>query len=80
VYGPPRGCLADATVLALQQRLRRWAPTSASRRVLHDFILERQGPIVVGSPCSGHGFKFTPLVGRILADPATEVGRRGGCG
>jgi sarcosine oxidase len=37
----------------------------------HDFVLERVGPIVVGSPCSGHGFKFTPLVGRILADLAT---------
>jgi sarcosine oxidase len=35
-----------------------------------DFVLDRAGPIVVGSPCSGHGFKFTPLVGRILADLA----------
>lgn len=33
-----------------------------------DFVLERQGPIVVGSPCSGHGFKFAPLVGQRLAD------------
>ena len=36
------------------------------------FVLERHGPIVVGSPCSGHGFKFTPLIGRMLADRATE--------
>lgn len=35
-----------------------------------DFVLDRCGPIVVGSPCSGHGFKFTPVVGRILADLA----------
>ncbi|MGH2747009.1 MAG: FAD-dependent oxidoreductase [Actinomycetota bacterium] len=35
------------------------------------FILERHGPIVVGSPCSGHGFKFAPLIGRRLADLAT---------
>lgn len=34
------------------------------------FILERHGPIVVGSPCSGHGFKFAPLIGRRLADLA----------
>jgi sarcosine oxidase len=33
--------------------------------------LDRRGSIVIGSPCSGHGFKFTPLVGRILADLAT---------
>jgi sarcosine oxidase len=40
-----------------------------------DFVLDRRGPIVIGSPCSGHGFKFTPLVGRILADLA--VGKPG---
>ena len=34
------------------------------------FILERHGPIVVGSPCSGHGFKFAPLIGERLANLA----------
>jgi sarcosine oxidase len=37
------------------------------------FVLERQGRVVVGSPCSGHGFKFAPLVGRELAGLALEV-------
>jgi sarcosine oxidase len=32
------------------------------------FLVDRRGPIVVGSACSGHGFKFVPLVGRVLAD------------
>lgn len=36
-----------------------------------DFVLDRRGPVVVASPCSGHGFKFVPLVGRIVADLAT---------
>src|SRR6266542_4238524 len=36
-----------------------------------DFVLDRRGPVVIGSPCSGHGFKFAPLIGRILADLAT---------
>lgn len=36
-----------------------------------DFVLDRRGSLVIGSPCSGHGFKFTPLIGRILADLAT---------
>jgi len=36
-----------------------------------DFVLDRRGPVVIGSPCSGHGFKFAPLLGRILADLAT---------
>ncbi|HEV7934549.1 MAG TPA: N-methyl-L-tryptophan oxidase [Actinomadura sp.] len=35
-----------------------------------DFILDRHGPIVVCSPCSGHGAKFAPLIGEIAADLA----------
>ena len=34
------------------------------------FILERRGSVVIGSPCSGHGFKFAPLIGERLADLA----------
>jgi monomeric sarcosine oxidase len=33
-----------------------------------DFILDRQGPIVVCSPCSGHGAKFAPLIGELVTD------------
>ncbi|MGH2724410.1 MAG: FAD-dependent oxidoreductase [Actinomycetota bacterium] len=36
-----------------------------------EFIVERRGPFVIGSPCSGHGFKFAPLIGRRLAGLAT---------
>ena len=35
------------------------------------FVLERRGRLVVGSACSGHGFKFTPMIGQRLADLAT---------
>ncbi|TMR25119.1 N-methyl-L-tryptophan oxidase [Nonomuraea turkmeniaca] len=35
-----------------------------------DFILDRVGPVVVVSPCSGHGAKFAPLIGRMAADLA----------
>jgi sarcosine oxidase len=34
------------------------------------FVLERRGGIVVGSACSGHGFKFAPAIGERLADLA----------
>jgi sarcosine oxidase len=34
------------------------------------FVLERHGRIVVGSACSGHGFKFAPVVGERLAELA----------
>jgi sarcosine oxidase len=37
------------------------------------FILERRGRIVVGSPCSGHGFKFAPAIGERLAALAAEA-------
>jgi sarcosine oxidase len=36
-----------------------------------DFVIERIGPVVIGSPCAGHGFKFAPLIGDVLADLAT---------
>ncbi len=40
-----------------------------------DFILDRHPAhpqIVIGSACSGHGFKFGVVIGRILADLATH--------
>jgi monomeric sarcosine oxidase len=33
-----------------------------------DFVIDRRGPIVVCSPCSGHGAKFAPLIGELAAD------------
>jgi sarcosine oxidase len=36
------------------------------------FILERRGNVVIGSPCSGHAFKFAPLIGERIADLATS--------
>ena len=39
-----------------------------------DFIIDRlpgAPSVVVASPCSGHGFKFAPVIGEILADLAT---------
>ena len=37
-----------------------------------DFVLDRRGRIVVGAGFSGHGFKFTPAVGAVLASLATD--------
>jgi sarcosine oxidase len=37
------------------------------------FVLERRGRVVVGSPCSGHGFKFAPAIGERLAALALEA-------
>jgi sarcosine oxidase len=40
-----------------------------------DFVVDSVGPLVVAAGFSGHGFKFVPLIGRILADLA--LGRSG---
>jgi sarcosine oxidase len=44
-----------------------------------DFILDRlpgAPAIIVASPCSGHGFKFAPVIGEIVADLATDGATR----
>jgi sarcosine oxidase len=41
-----------------------------------DFIIDRlpgAASIVIASPCSGHGFKFAPAIGEILADLASGL-------
>ena len=49
-----------------------------------DFVIDRlpgHPHVLIASPCSGHGFKFAPVVGEILADLVTksaqsyEIGR-----
>ena len=37
------------------------------------FILERRGNVVIGSACSGHGFKFAPAIGRRLAAMSADI-------
>ncbi|WP_104181908.1 FAD-dependent oxidoreductase [Arthrobacter sp. B0490] len=39
-----------------------------------DFIVDRAHGITILSPCSGHGAKFAPLIGRWAADLATGSG------
>jgi glycine/D-amino acid oxidase-like deaminating enzyme len=42
-------------------------PCFYTRTADESFVIERHGRIVVASPCSGHGFKFAPAVGRRIA-------------
>ncbi|MGH9243710.1 MAG: FAD-dependent oxidoreductase [Acidimicrobiales bacterium] len=71
----------DARELAIVGYVKEWFPGLDPRPVhpatclytttpTEDFIVDRVGPVVIGSPCSGHGFKFAPLIGRMLADLA----------
>ena len=68
---------AEAVSAWVQQRLPNANPTPHHMETClytntpdESFVLERHGPIVVGSPCSGHGFKFAPLIGEKLANLA----------
>jgi sarcosine oxidase len=55
-------------------------PLAAAKTCLYtvtpdrDFIIDRLPGtnIIVASPCSGHGFKFAPVIGEILADLALD--------
>jgi sarcosine oxidase len=60
---------------------RRWLPgvvpeSAEPERCLYtttpttDFVLDRVGPVVVAAGFSGHGFKFAPRIGQLLADMA----------
>lgn len=71
-----------AQLAALQSYARQWLPgvdadsfeaisCTYTTTPDEDFILDRVGPVVIGAGFSGHGFKFTPVIGRILADLAT---------
>lgn len=42
-----------------------------------DFVLDRVGPVVVCSPCSGHGAKFAPLIGELVVEVVTGVSAEG---
>ncbi len=33
-----------------------------------DWIIDRRGPVVIAGGCSGHAFKFGPVLGRLVAD------------
>jgi sarcosine oxidase len=44
-----------------------------------DFVIDSlpgHSHVVIASPCSGHGFKFAPVIGEILADLVTKCAQR----
>lgn len=71
--------VVDDEVDALRSYVREWVPgvdpeTLDAGTCLYgglaedDFIIDRTGPLTVAAGFSGHGFKFVPLVGRMVAD------------
>jgi sarcosine oxidase len=75
--GEPDAATVDRVTAWLRERLPGVDPTPvAAETCLYTttpderFVLERRGRLVIGSACSGHGFKFAPAVGTRLADLA----------
>jgi sarcosine oxidase len=75
--GPPEPELVEKIAAWVRERLPDADPEPLGAEAClytstadESFVLERRGRAVVGSPCSGHGFKFAPAVGRRLADRA----------
>jgi len=77
---PPNEKLVAAIAAWVRERIPGAAPApEAAQTCLYTstaderFVLERRGRIVIGSACSGHGFKFAPAVGRRLAGLALDA-------
>ena len=71
--------VVDEEVDALRSYVREWVPgvdpeTLDAGTCLYgglaedDFIIDRTGRLTVAAGFSGHGFKFVPLVGHMVAD------------
>jgi sarcosine oxidase len=71
--GEPDAGIAARTAAWVERRFRgagtavRLETCLYTTRPDNEFVLERTGRIVIGSPCSGHGFKFAPVIGGRLA-------------
>jgi glycine/D-amino acid oxidase-like deaminating enzyme len=72
------GVVSEASRGRVTEYVRRWLPglvpeprTEASclytETPSEDFLIDRTGALVVCSPCSGHGAKFAPLIGELVA-------------
>jgi len=82
VEEPPDPQLVEAISAWVGERFRDVEPVPVAAETClytttddESFVLERRGDVVIGSACSGHGFKFAPAIGRRLAALALGEGR-----
>ena len=77
--GAPDEAIAERTAAWVKRRFRDAGDATHTETCLYttrpadEFLLERRGRVVVGSACSGHGFKFAPVIGARLAALAAEA-------
>jgi len=81
----PRVPASAAEGVEMQQLLARYLPQAAGKILDratcvytntpdHDFLIDRHPAhpnVIIASPCSGHGFKFSSAIGEIIADLVT---------
>lgn len=60
----------EVAATVLQSERHPWTMTPDS-----DFVIDRDGPVVVACGCSGHAFKFGPALGELVADIAQGIPR-----
>jgi len=77
--GAPDLCIVDAVCSWIRRRMPNVDPEPIRAETCvytnmpdERFVIERRGRYVIGSACSGHGFKFAPAVGELLARLASE--------
>ncbi|HEV7704015.1 MAG TPA: FAD-dependent oxidoreductase, partial [Gemmatimonadaceae bacterium] len=82
----PRAPASDAEGAEMTALLKRYLPQAAGRILDratcvytntpdHDFLLDRHpehSNVIIASPCSGHGFKFSSAIGEIVTDLVTR--------
>jgi sarcosine oxidase len=71
----PLRAFAERHLRGVTGRVARAAVCMYTNTVDRDFVVDRHPDdprIVIVSACSGHGFKFAPVIGEIAADLATE--------
>jgi monomeric sarcosine oxidase len=49
-----------------------WVSCTYTSTPSEDFVLDRVGPVTIGTGFSGQGFKFVPAVGRVLAEASLD--------
>ncbi|MGH8822998.1 MAG: FAD-dependent oxidoreductase [Jiangellaceae bacterium] len=78
--------LDEPRLRELREYVTRWVPGVDAERPTADgclydltdtadFVVDRVGPLTIAAGFSGHGFKFVPEVGRMIADLVLGTGR-----
>ena len=75
----PLRLIASTYLRGVSGHVRRTVTCMYTNTPDHDFVIDfspRDDRVVILSPCSGHGFKFAPIVGDIAADLVCDGGTK----